>query len=328
MRKFVRRVWLPIVLLALVATGYWNFKPDESTSHERQTTKQMDANSNDAVSVSSEHKYIENPNQLIQGESKAYQLSAETLVLFDEIIAGNEERNQTLMLKALHEWAMQNGYDSEASDILQDVFTRYVQYKDALSEIKSLDHERIFSADHMSDVLYAMQQLRLDYFSAEEIQALFSEQNEYDEMALARLRIQQDKDLTPEQKQQLLQQNIAQLSESAREALQPSMEIRKLQTLKQEAKSLTKEQRLARLSAEYGEEAAQRLSATLDNADQWQQRVSDFKQQMQRIDADTSLTPEQQAQQIQALREEGFTAQEQKRLDVFLRNPKLLSAGQ
>lgn len=319
------RVLLPIVLLALVATVYWNFKGlDESTSHERQTTKQTGANTIDVGRISSEPQRIEKPNEFIQGESNEYQLSAATLALFDEIIAGNEERDQPLMLKELHRWAMQNGYSSETSDILQELFTRYVQYKDALSEIKSLDHEQLFSADHMSDVLYAMQQLRLDYFSAEEIQALFAEQNEYDEMALARLRIQQDKDLTPEQKQQLLQQNIAQLSESAREALQPSMEIRKLQALKQEAQSLTKEQRLARLSAEYGEEAAQRLSATLDNADHWQQRVSGFKQKIQHIHSDTSLTPEQKEQQILALREEEFTAQEQKRLDVFLRNPQLL----
>lgn len=320
----MRMLLVVFILLALVTSYYWIDRQPEgvvSSSVAAVHSQAQEAESN-VVSTSLASRANVSDAQV---ESIAdYVLSAQTIGLFDQLISDSIDRDEQQLLQALYDFLTTAGYSKSSVLMVQDVFARYIEYKKALGTVKSAEHESLFSSEHMEDTLFALDNLRKDYFSEHEIDVLFSEQNEYDQMALERLRIQQDNDLTPAQKQQLLEENIAQLPEETRQAFQPSINIRKLQRIKEESKHLSREQRLARLSAEFGEIAGQRLMSTMDKQTDWNRRVDDVHQGIQSIQQHQDLTDAQKNEQIIQLKNERFTEQEQKRLDVYLRHPKLL----
>lgn len=316
-----------LVLVTAVVGGY--FLISQNSNESLPSAAQKTDTLSQSVSQSDSQSLLTHHSQ--QGAAQAvlneYTLSSETLLLFDGVIARSESKEREVLINALESDLKEMKLTAKASERLLALFGRYIDYKTALASVKeAVGEAKPFSSDDMESKLFAIQNLRLDYFSQEEIVALFGEQQLYDEMALARLRIEQDKSLTSDQKQQLLEDNIAQLPDDMKASLQPSIDIRKVQQIKSESASLSREQRLARFSAEFGEEAGQRLLAAQDKAQNWNQRVTSIKSQIERLHSDLELTEESRIAQIKALKEGHFSPQELKRLDVFLRNPQLLQA--
>ena len=253
-----------------------------------------------------------------------YSLTAETLSLFDSIISESQSKASPTLINTLAQHLRSAGYSERIIEWLTDLFARYIAYKSQLGAVKTADTEQLFSADHMLDTLTAVEALRTEYFTAEEIVALFAMGDEYDQMALARLRIQQDTDLTALQKQQLLAENIAQLPQQFRDSFAPSLAIRKLQNIKRESQALAAEHRFALLSAEYGDAAAQRIAHALDAEILWRNRVERYRATVEQLRADNALTKAQIMEKIAHLKASSFSDNERRRLDVFLRNPQLL----
>lgn len=258
-------------------------------------------------------------------EGVEYTLSESTLLLFDNLIAESEDKSLAVLLEKLQSWMQQAKLNQASQALLQDVFTRYIEYKLALGEVKSAGHEQYMRSAHLADILQAVDDIRYQWFSEEEIALLFSEQQAHDNGALARLRIREDKSLSEADKNRLIAESIAQLPESEQEAFQPSIQIRKAQQLRTETQGMTREQRLARLSAEFGQEAGQRLDNVYQQQDAWKTRVQDFRQQMASLQDDDALSSDERAEQIARLKSSLFNDRELKRLDVFLRNPNLLN---
>lgn len=311
--------------VAVIVGVYYFTTSDDSVNTQSQSQNLSSVTNQHAVT--SQHNKEKTSSAEVATEAafgKEYVLSSDTLVLFDQVIAQSESKEHDDLLEALVNTLTSMSLNTASIEWVSELFSRYVQYKATLASVKSVSHAQPFSSDDMESKLFAIQGLRQDYFSQEEILTLFGEQQLYDEMALARLRIQQDKGLSAEQKQQLLEDNIAQLPEAMKTALQPSMDIRRVQSIKAESSELTREQKLARFSAEFGEEAGQRLLAAQDKAQSWNNRVTQIKSQIALLQGDAELTDESRLAQIQALKEGHFSAQELKRLDVFLRNPQLL----
>lgn len=326
----MKMLWVVLVLLMMAALLYWFDSPiQESLDNglpKVETARQDDVDikplGQNADNGSGSKTKSEQTDE--SESTKDYVLSAETLALFDQLIDENEERDEQSLLATLQQYLLDAGFSLDSIYRVQDVFSRYIEYKKALSGVKNKSHESLFSSEHMQDKLFAMDNLRRDFFSEEEIQALFGEQSEYDQMALERLRIEQDKGLTPHQKQQLLEDNVAQMPDNMQQAFQPSIDIRKVQRIKEDSKGLSREQRLARFSAEFGEQAGQRLMVTMEKQDKWNQRVSKLKNQMALVNNNEGLTAQQKLKQINSMKNESFSEQERRRLDVFMRNPKLL----
>ena len=320
-------------LLAIAMTIFWSeSEPTSATnptqsSHSKPISEQSSSHAaaiNHSTSVNGQHSqqaHSSNNSELIS----EYELSEHTLALFDSVIAQSDVKDPALLVEQLVEQLRLAGYADSVIEWLSELFSRYIDYKSQLGAVKTATTDRLFSADHMQDTLDSLSRLRTDYFTDDEITALFGTQDEYDQMALARLRIQQDDDLSAAQKQQLLEENIAQLPEQVRESLAPSLDIRKLQVIKSESETLTREQRFARLSAEYGDEAAQRISDALDEKTSWNNRVKEFQSTLDALRSDESLTEQQIKERIAELKSTSFSDNEKRRLDVFLRNPQLLS---
>lgn len=262
---------------------------------------------------------------LSDSEGVTYLLSESTLLLFDNLIAEVEDKSLHVLLDNLQQWMQQANLNLASQAMLQDVFSRYVKYKQALSEVKSAGHDAYMSSAHMTDILEAVENMRYEWFSEQEIALLFSSKQSHDNSALARLRIREDNSLSPAEKNRLIAESIAQLPEAEQVAFEPSLQIRKAQQLKAETADMPREQRLARLSAEFGEEAGQRLDNVYAQQDAWKNRVQDFRQQLRSLQDDEQLSQQERDEQILALKSHLFDERERKRLDVFLRNPALLN---
>jgi len=254
-----------------------------------------------------------------------YQLSESTLLLFDNLIAEVEQKFPAVLTEKLQGWMKQAGLSLASQAMLQDVFIRYIEYKRALSEVKSSGHEAYMSSVHMADILESIENLRYEWFSEEEIAALFSATQSHDESALARLRIREDSSLSATDKNHLIAQSIAELPAAEQAAFQPSLQIRRAQQLRAETANLSKEQRLARLSAEFGDETGARLNQVFTEQDAWKDRVMDFRSQLTSLQDNVQLSQYEREDQIRLLKTRMFNALELKRLDVFLRHPELLS---
>ena len=255
-----------------------------------------------------------------------YQLSESTLLLFDNLIAEVEQKFPAVLTEKLQVWMKQAGLSLASQTMLQDVFIRYIEYKRALADVKSSGHEAYMSSVHMADILESIENLRYEWFSEQEITALFSAKQSHDESALARLRIREDGSLSAAEKNQLIAQSIAELPEAEQAAFQPSLQIRKAKQLQTETASLSEEQRLARLSAEFGEEAGARLNQVFTEQDAWKDRVDDFRSKLTSLQNNVQLSQHEREDQIRLLKTSMFNALELKRLDVFLRHPELLDS--
>lgn len=325
--------WISGVMIIVAASVAWFLQtdqPETASLNKAQTAapvngiEQGDDNAQVATQVMAD-EVAQSERAASGSEGVEYHLSEATLLLFDNLIAEVEEKSISALMDKLQHWMQQANVNMVSQAMLQDVFGRYVEYKRALGEVKSAGHEAYMSSAHMADILEAMENLRYEWFSEQEIAALFSARQSHDDSALARLRIREDNSLSPEEKSRLIAESIAQLPEAEQAAFEPSLQIRKAQKLKAETADMTREQRLARLSAEFGEEAGLRLDKVYAQQDAWKNRVQDFRQQLLSLRDNDQLSQRERDEQIIALKSHLFNEQERKRLDVFLRNPDLLN---
>lgn len=194
---------------------------------------------------------------------------------------------------------------------LSELFKRYLQYK---HDLQTLDGEPIQQADDIAQRLEQLKELQQHWFNQAERQALFDDELAWDEQALERLRIAQDPNLSPEQKQWSLQQHLAQLPEDQRRALQPTFNLQQLKQLQQQGQA-----DYNHYAAEFGDQAAERLMALQQRQNAWQQRINDYRQQQARLQQQITDSSEL-ANATQALQTRLFTNNERKRLKVLLGN--------
>lgn len=186
---------------------------------------------------------------------------------------------------------------------------RYVDYRVALGELQPPQDATDPRA--LRDVLQARDALRRQYFDETEFDALFADQQALDRYTLARLEIERNPDLTPQQRQEALasaenELDPQQRAERAHSVLQHDVGA---QTAAFNAAGTDDRTRYAERSARFGDDAAQRL-AQLDAQDrEWNTRLDAYAR------AQASQTD---AQALAQLRDRSFTPQEQLRLDGAL----------
>ena len=173
------------------------------------------------------------------------------------------------------------------------------------------------SLDAMRQRELAVQALRARLFSPEAHQAFFAQEEAYNQFTLQRLSIRHDASLSDQQKAEALDQLRAGLPEEMQEMLVPQLqsELRQ-QTAILQANGASGEQiRQLRLQL-VGAEATGRLEALDRQRQQWQQRLSDYRQEKAKLEANTGLSDADRQQALQRLAEERFDERERLRLDA------------
>jgi lipase chaperone LimK len=186
---------------------------------------------------------------------------------------------------------------------------RYVDYRVALGEIKPPSNPS--DPDALRAVLDARQRLREKHFSPDEYAALFAQEEELDRFTLARLEIERNPDLTASQKAAAIRDAERDLSDSQRAARADAVAHVAVaaQSAAFEASGVGEHERYAERRKQYGDAAAQQL-AQLDREERdWQVRLDAYA---------AGKARNEPAAQLNRLRQQLFTPEEQLRIDAAL----------
>ena len=186
---------------------------------------------------------------------------------------------------------------------------RYVDYRVALGQLRAPTD--LSDPRTLRNALEARQKVRLQYFDGDEFDALFAQEMTLDQSMLARLEIERNSQLTPEQKRSALQA-AEQMLDPAQRALRAEAVVHvgvAQQTAAFNAQGIDDSTRHALRSAQHGEEAAQRL-ARLDHEERdWNARLDQYQQ---------ARSSTQDAARLQQLRGQLFSPEEQLRIEGAL----------
>lgn len=297
-----------ICAAAVLAVGAWRLMPKESEDSAAQSTAHSSAGVGRAA-----HQNGEPP--ALHGALTLDSAAADPLLapgLRDELEAMLLEAGETpdpqALKRRLAELVRLRFGEALRTRALA-LAERYVDYRVALGELQPPQDATDPRA--LRDVLQARDALRRQYFDESEFDALFADQQALDRYTLARLEIERNPDLTPQQRRVALASTETELdpqqrAERAQSVVQQDVGA---QTAAFNAAGTDDRTRFAERSARFGNDAAQRL-AQLDAQDRdWNARLDGYAR------AQASQTD---AQALALLRDRSFTPQEQLRLDGAL----------
>ena len=186
---------------------------------------------------------------------------------------------------------------------------RYVDYRVALGSLRA--PQDLTDPRALRDALEARHKVRLQFFDDAEYDALFAREADLDRYTLARLEIERNTQLSPEQRAQALQAADNELSAERRAERSAATEhmAAAAQTAAFNASNADERTRYAARSAQYGPAAAQAM-AQLDREEQhWNQRLDQYSQ---------ARTQQGEGPGLQQLRQQLFSPEEQQRIDAAL----------
>lgn len=242
-------------------------------------------------------------------------VNAELGRLFDYYLAGLGE--QTLAaIQAEIGRELERRLRPTAAAQAKVLLEHYLQYKRALVEVERSMQPSADAAASARARLDAMQRLRRDYFSEAEIVGLFSDNDAYDSAAIARMEINADKSLTPEQRKARLAALEARLPASVREDREAPTRVLRLEEAVQQARANgADDNEVYRMRASAYSPAAAARFADLDREEaDWKRRIAAYQSQRKQLMSGAGV-PSPEA--LQQLRDEGFSPDEQKRLGAY-----------
>ena len=186
---------------------------------------------------------------------------------------------------------------------------RYVDYRVALGSLRA--PQDLTDPRALRDALEARHKVRLQFFDDAEYDALFAREADLDRYTLARLEIERNTQLSPEQRAQALQAADNELSTERRAERSAATEhmAAAAQTAAFNASNADERTRYAARNAQYGPAAAQAM-AQLDREEQhWNQRLDQYSQ---------ARAQQGEGPGLQQLRQQLFSPEEQQRIDAAL----------
>lgn len=255
-------------------------------------------------------------------------VNAELRLMFDYYLAAVGEKSIPEIKREI-EKALDQKLKPQAATQAKELLTRYLGYKQALLEVEknsgaSATTPAINTSNNMISAMQkrwqSMQKLRLQFFSAQDSQALFGFDDAYDMDALARLEISQNTAYSDKQKQEKLQALDAAMSPELREAKNAPYQIIRLEEQAQQLRaSGASEDDIYRMrAAAVSPEAANRL-ADLDREEaEWKTRIANYlEQKRQLLSRDEGKNMAEKITALQQLRDRYFSIQEQNRLAAY-----------
>lgn len=190
---------------------------------------------------------------------------------------------------------------------------RYVDYRQALGQLAAPTDPGDPAA--MRIALQARQRVRQQHFTPEEYDALFGSDERLDQFTLARLDVERQTGLSDAQKRAALQ--TAELALSPEQRTQRADAVAyagvQSQTAAFDSANVSPQERFSQRSAQYGNEAATRLSQLDTDDRQWQSSLDQYAQA--RTALGTGTPTNEQTQALTQLRQKLFTPEQQLRVE-------------
>jgi lipase chaperone LimK len=252
-------------------------------------------------------------------DADALVVDAELRRLFDYYLASIGEKSLD-QIHAEIERELEQRLKPRAASEAKRLLVCYLDYKRALIEVEKNPQAAGNAIGALRTRFNEMQQVRSQFFSAAESEALFGFDDAYDRDALARLEISQDATLDERQKQEKLAALDAGLPAAIREAKDAPLQIVKLDQAarKMRAEGGSDDDVYRLRAAALSPEAAARLADVDQDEAVWKNRIAGYLAERNALLQATTNRPQPDRQALlQELRQARFSADEQRRLGAY-----------
>lgn len=224
--------------------------------------------------------------------------------------AMGEEELDDILLRI--QYALAQQLTSPALEQGYDALKRFIDYKVELANLeKQPVHENLSELDNIRRQKEILATIQQEYFTPIESDALFAAETEYDTFMLAHLTIQQNEQLSVEEKQhqvEALERSLPEDIRAGREnAMAPAKMYQQAEAMKAEGKTSAEIYYMRAQSL--GDEAATALAQLDQQREHWQQRLESFKARYESIST-SGLSKEDQKSAVNDLLDRDFDATE------------------
>lgn len=305
-----------LIFVQLFSLGLREHSKTVELNIPKKVPPQSQRYSNESININTESS----PLNSVTSQGKPLILTLGLRRQFDDIISAHAYAPER-MAETLQKLASTMMLTLTSQQKLFELFSRYLSYREQLTQMKNSQSFPDESADITALFHLQRQIIRLQHslFSEQEIFAFFSQENRYNEQAVERMAIRRDNSLSKEEKLQAIVVQVSQLSEFERQSIEPSLNMQRIAQALEQGKPLP-------IRIVDTNDVHERFVQLQAQKRHWSGKVKTYRALL----ADTQLTqqtPQEAAASEQALKAYlygAFTANERKRLKVFLANPDLL----
>jgi len=326
MQKKVLWCVLGFFILGLIACVYWLSPDSKNTSAQMSESKAQNLASsphtdhsslNEDAYHSKSQQDTEVNCQLKIDSSQHLVVNSQTRDCFEYFITQYGE-NDLEQIKIHFGKFIQGQYLEPARSQIMDLWTRYLKYREQLAQIQAPSAKQQ-DKNYFQKIFNSIQDIRKRFFSASEIEGLFSSEDIYQNYTLDRMQILEDSSLSEIEKARKLKERFEELPEDWQHNLQELSKLDDLHTLTKQIKARngSAEELRQMRTALVGAEATQRLETLDTQRNAWQQRVTSYLDSRDEI-IKSNMSDSAKNQAIQQLRQQQFnSSQEQLRLRTF-----------
>ncbi|WP_394128292.1 lipase secretion chaperone [Vibrio hepatarius] len=193
------------------------------------------------------------------------------------------------------------------------LFAAYLQYKQALTELEPLQTNQLSALD-LEQLHLRILDLQFEYFSVQQIEQLFAEENQLRQLAIEKMKIVQN-DLANEQKQALLNDQLVDMPEYVQQAEKNNQLVVNLTSLS----TLDGQQKHLAAVELVGEAGAERLEALDQQRASFQAKMDSYLQHRDELLTSDFLSEQDKLIQVTQLREESFDTNQIRRVEALER---------
>ena len=195
----------------------------------------------------------------------------------------------------------------------EKLFALYLQYKQALSGLEPLQTTQLTAVD-LEQLQLQILQLQLEYFSQQQIEQLFGEENHLRQLAIEKIKIAQN-DLAGAQKQAQLADQLIDMPEYVQQAERNNQLVSNLNSLSM----LDDQQRYIARVELVGEAGAERLETLDQQRASFQTALDSYLLHRDELLNSGTLAEQDKLEQIAQLREQSFDTTQLRRVEALER---------
>ncbi|WP_330959963.1 lipase secretion chaperone [Photobacterium sp. 53610] len=227
---------------------------------------------------------------------------------FDYFLSGLGEADVDTLREHFRSY---NAQQATAYQFDEDLFERFIQYRAALRDLDPGNINQL-DADALRQLNDQLIQAQLQFFSYEEQQRLFAEENLQRDLALRKLELKQQ---TQDQEAYLSawQQELNNLPPVMQESYRNASLLAQLQS----TQSMDPQERYLNQQALVGPEAADRLAQLSQKRATFQTQLDEYFEQREMILADSGMASAEQQFALETLRNNTFTTSQRRRVKAL-----------
>ncbi|MHC6647243.1 lipase secretion chaperone [Alteromonas sp. HB246098] len=313
-----------VALLVLGGIVYFQFAPDTQKNGAESSTERVEVSRQKETSEKLGEKGITHKEADARPSLKSeaasanksltpFELNYSTKDAFDRFIFTRTTKDPQTV-KFAYTTYVSTVFTPTTQAVASDLFTRYVDYKVALSSIET---EVDLATHSLQDVSYKLderEEIRRTYFNDTEYHYLFSQEAQVDEAALERLRVAQENSLPKEERKALIVASIKAGNEAEREAFQPTLNMHRIKEIKRSYSDIN--DRYNAVAAEFGSTVAERFAKTWEKQASWESKIANYEKYRDNLSKQSIAVSELESA-LREYRSAHFTDNEIKRLNVI-----------